>query len=94
MSDYLPDFVLQKEVESANFGLDEFCSPRFIQDAARNGVTEFQLNLNLRAGLRNFHSSFPVVAFETNEGAKLKYIPALIKAFDGPAEENRSQLKR
>jgi hypothetical protein len=90
VADYLPDCVLQKEVEPANFGVEEFCSPRFIREAEKHGVSKLQLRVNLRTGLGNFHSSFPVVAFGTDNQVKLKYIPAGIKSFDGPLEANRS----
>jgi hypothetical protein len=90
VQNYLPEVVLAKEVEAANFGLKDYCSPRFLREAERNGVSELQLRLNAAAGLRNFHSTVPVVSVATDEGAKLKYIPNGIKAFDGPLEENAS----
>ena len=35
VEDYLPDFVLQEQVQAENFEIEEFCSPRFIREAER-----------------------------------------------------------
>jgi hypothetical protein len=87
---YLPSYIMQKEVSSADFDVTDISSPAYLAAAAAHGVSLRELRAGLRENFREFSSVFPTTSLVTDRGVEVKYIPLGINNMDGTLEENRS----
>lgn len=86
---YLPNVVLEPNVTTVDYSVDDVCSPSHVSAAQRAGYSKAKLDKTIHENLAEFHSVFPPSRL-MHESTQLKYVPNGITSFDGPLEENKS----
>lgn len=85
----LPEVVLQRDVENADYSIEDLCSPSYLAGARKAGIDTRSLERESRKNLAAFHEAFAPSRL-THESTELKYIPMGIISFDGALEGNKS----
>jgi len=86
---FLPDVVLQPNVEIAEYTIEDVCSPSYVAAVRDAGHDKNELDKGIHTSLAEFHSAFPPSRV-THELTELKYIPNGITSMDGTLEETKA----
>jgi hypothetical protein len=85
----LPDVVLQRDVQNAEYTIEDLCSPDYLAAAQFAGIDKSNMEKDMYENLADFHSAFRPSRL-THHSTELKYIPMGIVSFDGALDVNKS----